>query len=529
MKRYKYVIAIYIRLSKEDAGSVAESNSVKMQRLLLQRYAAEHFSDYELLEFCDDGYTGTNFDRPGVQALLVMVKELKIDCILVKDFSRFARDYIELGSYLEQIFPFMGVRFISVNDGYDSKNYHGSLADIDVNFKNLLYDLYSKDLSQKVRSSLSVKKEQGQYVSANCPFGYDKDKKDRHRLLIEEDEADVVRRIFALTLEGNTSSRIARLFNEEGVKTPIVFKIEKGKTSRVPKGRKFLWSSGTICQILRNEVYIGNAVQKKTTREFVGGKNRLNAREDWLVTSGNHEPIIDRETFYRVQQGRGGKRSPAKSGEHPLTGKLVCGCCGKNLCYRTGLNSYFSCSHRYYSGEENCVRRANAMFMEQYVLFMLQEKLSADRELERLRRESADRLKAEIKELQGRRQGLSARAAQLQDWKLEEYQNYRQGLTNAFRSDGEKEESVKKELEDLEARICQAERELGELSGRSGSQDAEGGYAALTKEMLDRYIRKIVVYSEQEIEVYWNTASENMENGTNGTGNFVFQFQKSTV
>lgn len=528
MKRYKYVIAVYIRLSKEDAGSMAESNSVKMQRLLLQRYASEHFSDYELLEFCDDGYTGTNFDRPGVQALLSMVKESKIDCILVKDFSRFARDYIELGSYLEQIFPFMGVRFISVNDAYDSKDYQGSLADLDVNFKNLLYDLYSKDLSQKIRSSLAVRKEQGQYVSGNCPFGYDKDKKDRHRLLIEEDEAEVVRRIFALTLEGYTPAGISRLFNEEGVKTPITFKIEKGKTSRVPKGGKFLWGSGMVCQILRNEVYIGNTVQKKTTKESVGGKSCRNAREDWLVTNGSHEPIIDRETFYKAQQGRGGKRNPVRLERHPLTGRLVCGYCGKNLRYRTGLNPYFSCGHRYYSGEENCVRRVNAMFMEQYVLFMLQEKLSADGELERLRRESADRLKAEIKELQGRRQGLSVRAAQLQDRKLEEYQNYRQGRTKAFWSDSEEEESVKKELEDLEARIRQAERELGELAGGSGNRNTRG-YAVLTKEMLDRYIRKIVVYSEQEMEICWNDVSENMENRTNGTENSAFQSQKNTV
>ena len=508
MKRYR--IAIYIRLSKEDAKGREESNSVTMQRLLLQRYVAEHFSDFELLLFCDDGYTGNHFERPGMQAMLDLVKESKIDCILVKDFSRFARDYIELGSYLEQIFPFMGVRFISVNDGYDSKNYHGSLADIDVNFKNLLYDLYSKDLSQKVRSSLSVKKEQGQYVSGNCPFGYDKDAKDRHRLLIEEDEAEIVRRIFSLTLEGYTSSRIARLFNEKGVKTPIVFKIEKGKTSRVPKGGKFLWSSGTICQILRNEVYIGNAVQRKTTRESVGGKNRLNAREDWLVTSGNHEPIIDRETFYRVQQDRGKKRGPAKSGEHPLTGKLVCGCCGKNLCYRTRLNSFFFCGYRYSNGMENCVRKVNAMFMEQYVLFMLQEKLSAEGETEKLCRESASRLKIRIKELKDKRQGLSARAAKLQDLKLEQYQNYRQGRTAVFQGGSEKEESVKKELEDLDISIRQAERELAGLNSKSGRQDAESGYAVLTKEMIDRYIQKIVVYSEQEIEVCWNTTSENI-------------------
>lgn len=505
MKRY--VIAIYIRLSKEDAEGKKESNSIKMQRLLLRRYVEEHFSDYELLEFCDDGYTGTNFERPGVQALLVMVKESKIDCIVVKDFSRFARDYIELGSYLEQIFPFMGVRFISVNDAYDSKDYRGSLADLDVNFKNLLYDLYSKDLSQKVRSSLAVRKEQGQYVSANCPFGYDKDAKDRHRLLIEEDEAEVVRRIFALTLEGYTPTRISRLFNEEGVKTPIMFKIEKGKTSRVPKGGKFLWGSGMICQILTNEIYIGNIVQKKTTKESVGGKSCLNAREDWLVTCGSHEPIIDRETFRKAQQGRGEKRNPVRNERHPLTGRLVCGCCGKNLRYRTGLNPYFSCRYRYSNGEEDCVRTANAMFMEQYVLFMLQEKLSADGELERLRRESADRLKAEIKELQAERQGLSARAALLREQKLEEYQSYRQDRTKAFQSDSEKEESVKKELESLETRIRQAEKTLGELSGRDGGRDAEGRYAVLTKEVLDRYIRKIVVYSEQKIEICWNHVS----------------------
>ena len=207
----RYQIAIYIRLSKEDDKFKEESNSITMQRILLQRYVAENFSDYDLLEFCDDGYTGTNFERPGMQEMLELVRDSKINCIVVKDFSRFARDYIELGSYLEQIFPFMGVRFISVNDNYDSKNYQGSIADIDVNFKNLLYDLYSKDLSQKVRSSLAVRKEKGQYVSGNCPLGYEKAPEDRHALLIAEDEAEVVRRIFSLTVEGYTSRRNSKI------------------------------------------------------------------------------------------------------------------------------------------------------------------------------------------------------------------------------------------------------------------------------------------------------------------------------
>lgn len=502
MKRIQ--IAIYLRLSKEDGKWKVESYSITMQRMLLHRYVEENFSDYDLFEFVDDGYTGTNFERPGMQSMLEMVKELKIDCIIVKDFSRFARDYIELGSYLEQIFPFMGVRFISVNDGYDSNDYHGSLADIDVNFKNLLYDLYSKDISQKVRSSIAIKKEQGQYVSAHSPFGYEKDPKNRHGLLIEEDEAEIVRKIFSLALGGRTSVQIARLFNETGVKTPIEFKIEKGKTSRAPKGGQFIWNSATICQILRNEIYIGNIVQKKTQKEFVGGKNRLNPREEWLVSNNHHAPIIDRETFDKVQEGRGKKKNPAKNRAHPLTGRLVCGCCKKNLRYRgTGLNPYFFCCYRYSNHMENCVRKVNAMFAEQYVLFMMQDKIIADDETEKLCKEAADRLGADIKELKHRRRKLLSVAAKQRNLKFEEYQDYRMGKTDVFQTGGEAMESVERELESLAGSILQKEKEYAELVYAGDRRDPGDQFAALTKEMLDRYIEKVIVYSEQDIEICW--------------------------
>lgn len=318
----KYPIAIYIRVSKEDDKEKVESNSIGMQRMLLHRFVAERFSDYELFEFCDDGYTGTNFERPGVQKLLERVKDSEISCIVVKDFSRFARDYIELGAYLEQIFPFLGVRFVSVNDHYDSADYQGSIAGIDVSFKNLLYDLYSRDLSLKVRSSLAVRKEQGQYITGNPPFGYEKDPADRHALIIAQDEAEVVKKIFSLTVEGYSSTQIARLFNANRVKTPIEFKIEKGRTRREPKGERFHWSTGTICQILRNEIYIGNIVQKKFEKDFVGGKNHLRPRVEWLTSYDHHEPIIERSVFEKVQERRGRKRNPRQGAAHPLRGEL---------------------------------------------------------------------------------------------------------------------------------------------------------------------------------------------------------------
>ena len=373
----RYQIALYIRLSKEDSREGGESNSITMQRMLLKKYASEHFPEGELREFCDDGYTGTNLERPGVQRLLEAVRALKINCILVKDFSRFAREYIELGSYLEQIFPFFGVRFISVNDHYDSKEFQGSLTDLDVNFKSLLYDLYSKDLSQKVRTALAVRKEKGQYVSANAPFGYEKAPGDRHGLVIAEDEAAVVREIFDLTMGGYTSTQIAKRLNEDHVKTPGEFKREKGQTGRKPKGKSFLWDGSMICHILRNEIYIGNVVQKKYEKDFVGGKNHVRPCEEWLVTCNHHEPVVDREVFYQVQQGRGKKRPRKDRKTHPLTGKTVCGCCHRNLRYRSGLNPYFTCPGRYVTGLKDCVGKVNVMFLEQYVLYRIQERKCA--------------------------------------------------------------------------------------------------------------------------------------------------------
>ncbi|MDE7132253.1 MAG: recombinase family protein [Lachnospiraceae bacterium] len=498
----KYIIAIYLRLSKEDDRWKDESNSITMQRALLVKYVEENFTDYELREFCDDGYTGTNFDRPGMQEMLKRIKGGEINCVIVKDFSRFARDYVELGSYLEQIFPFLGVRFISVGDGYDSSSYQGSIADLDVNFKNLLYDLYSKDLSEKVRASLAIRKEKGQYVSASSPFGYEKAPEDRHALLVAEDEAEVVRRIFSLTLDGHTSVEIAKLFNETGVKTPIQFKIEKGKTSRKPKGGRFLWSSSIVCRILRDETYIGNIVQKKYTRDFVGGKNRLHPREEWLVSYGHHEPIINKEDFDRVQEGRGKKKLPQRDPTHPLVGKLVCGCCKKNLSYNRRINPYFTCYQRYSNTLENCVSKVNVMFMEQYILFKLQDKLEAEGEQERLCMEEAGRLGREISVIKDKKRMLSARLEDLNRQKFESYQKYVDGWTETFQSDTAAVKRAEEELMVFNEQLQELETAYNRIkSGESGNSG--GRFAELTKEMIGRYIDKVLVYDEQHIEILW--------------------------
>lgn len=505
----KYRIAMYIRLSKEDDvvmpyGRKAESNSITMQRSLLKKYAAENFTDYELLEFCDDGYTGTNLNRPGMQAMLEEARKGGIDCIIVKDLSRFARDYIELGAYLEQIFPFLGIRFISVNDRYDSKDYPGSVADIDVNFKNLLYDLYSKDLSQKIRSSISIRKEKGEYISGNSPFGYEKDPKNRHALLIAEDEAQVVRQIFALTLEGHTTSEIAKLFNKAQVKTPIEFKIAKGRTSRNPKGERFLWSAGTINKILTNEVYIGNVVQKKYMRTEVGGKNHIKPRRDWMITCNHHEPIVEKEVFEEIQKRRTTERAASDKPLHPLTGKLICGCCKRNLAYRRNvLNPYFGCEGRYTNTLESCVKKVNAMFMEQYVLFMIQDKLQKEGELERIRKEHVYQSEQKIKRQKERRKDLFTEIEKLKEENFEIYQRYASGQKEGFQSNESKIKSAEKELAELDESIQELEAIHTRLYDELKRLSVVGEFASFTKEMIDNYIENIVVYDKKNMEINW--------------------------
>ncbi len=401
---HKITIALYMRLSQDDGGSAAESNSIVNQKKLLRSYAAKHFKEYNLLEFQDDGYTGMNFCRPGVSELLDKVREGKVDCILVKDLSRFSRDYIETGFYLEQIFPFAGVRFIAINDGYDSDCYKGSAAGMDTAFKNLINDLYCKDISVKVKSSLEIKKEKGIYANGNCAFGYCKDPEDRHRLLVVEEEAVIVKRIFQMALDGISSYKIAQQFNVEGIKTPIEYKIERGTASVKPKGGKFEWDASTVCHILCNAAYAGDMVYGKYETSEVSGKVKRKPREEWKVFRNHHEAIIDRETFEYIQKGRRAKKDVKKYKRHPFIGKMECGCCHKSLKIAHTKNPYFYCAGRYMAQHKECVISANVQFVEQYILFRLQEE--ADLQLvyreaqigteEQLIKEAADRFVKKI-------------------------------------------------------------------------------------------------------------------------------------
>jgi len=217
----------YYRLSRED-GDKMESDSIRNQKDLIADYVSKHPEITLVDEYVDDGYTGTNFDRPGFQKLLKDIESKKINCIIVKDLSRLGRNYIEMGRYLEKIFPLKGIRFIAINDHYDSFDESSEADQIVIPFKNLINDAYCRDISTKVRSQLDVKRKNGDFVGSFAPYGYRKDPDNKNRLLIDDEAAEIVRLIFSLRLEGYSAQRISEKLNEMNVATPFEYKRKNG-------------------------------------------------------------------------------------------------------------------------------------------------------------------------------------------------------------------------------------------------------------------------------------------------------------
>ena len=324
-------LAEYLRLSVEDGDVVSndlksESDSIVHQRELITRYINDKqiYPVMQPVEFVDDGYSGTNFDRPAVRQMLSMVREGKICCIIVKDLSRFGRNYLEVGDYLEQIFPFMGVRFIAINDGYYSDDYIGTTGGIEIAFKSLLYDMYSKDLSEKMRSSLFVRRKRGDFIGPKAPFGY-QFSGNKKVLAVDDVAAQYVKRIFELACKGYGTGKIAKILNEEKVPTPGRYKNQRSplqgyhndiqKESRKEQYHIIdeygYWNSGKVRKVLQNKVYLGIVVNGKNKVTEIGGNHfRHVPDEEQICVPNRHEAIITEQEFRlasEVIKNSGGK------------------------------------------------------------------------------------------------------------------------------------------------------------------------------------------------------------------------------
>ncbi len=350
-------VALYLRLSDEDEekGS-GESNSITGQRLLLERFVANHpdFMQATQLIFSDDGYTGTDFNRPGISELLRLVKLKEINCIIVKDFSRFGRNYLEVGSYIEDIFPFLDVRFISVNDNYDSII---ASPGLDTAFKNLIHDIYSKDLSKKIKSIRKHKASCGEFVSAFAPYGYKKSTGDKNKLEPDEDTASTVRRIFQMASENIPKTQIARILNRENIPSPQSSNSQRKSGKNHKANHQVFWTASTVVRILSDIRYTGTAVYGKTQPKTVGSRKAVKVPDaEQITVSRAHPGIISEEIFRKVNSTKK-QHNYKRNLKGPLSGKIICRECNRapvRRCGRSGENAYYICRTRKFTSQFNC-------------------------------------------------------------------------------------------------------------------------------------------------------------------------------
>lgn len=303
-------VALYIRLSQEDNDNdetKQESNSITSQKTLLQEFINDN-DDLDVYDtYVDDGYTGTDFDRPSFQRLLNDMKNGCINCVIVKDLSRLGRNYIEVGNYIEQVFPLFNIRFIAINDSIDSVKNPSSTNTILVPFKNLINDEYARDTSTKIKSSLNAKKKKGEFVGAFPSYGYIKDPNDKHKLIIDEVAAEIVKKIFDMHVnEGIGKVGICQRLNKQGILNPTGHKkieLEQNYNNNCIIGKDYSWTPSTVRNILKNEIYLGHTIQgKRRVKSYKIHKVENVPKEEWIRVENTHEAIILQELFSKAQE-----------------------------------------------------------------------------------------------------------------------------------------------------------------------------------------------------------------------------------
>ncbi len=510
--------AIYLRISQEDAELIMsgrglnESNSISSQRKYLQEYISRDskLAGGEVLEFCDDGFTGTNMDRPGMQEMLKQVKQNRIGCILVKDMSRFSRDYIEMGTYLNQIFPFMGVDFIAINDGYDSREHNGATITLDTAFQTLLYDLYSKDISVKVKAFFDSKCADGEYVFGQVPFGYEKSREVKNAVIINEREAEIVRYIFSLAMEGMSTTQIVKRLHAEQVPTASQLRHPEKK----PIKENHTWSMNAVRGILDNRFYLGEMAYGKTICKSVGSKSRIAVpKSDWKVIENHHEPLVAPEIFERVAVSAPGHSTKRKREKHPLTGKIYCGGCGYSLKYKPKKEKFprhFWCSQHAILQIPECCTYINATILEEMVLTLLNKELMYRGDLLRQRGDLEQFQKQALDGLAGKVREYRKQYHDMQKEKDSLYEKYADGQMNAqeYRS---RADQLMGQMEKLTDRIKTTEAEYDRVEEETNRDKQNmkqiirySHLEELTQEVVDAFIKRVTVYKGKRVDIEWN-------------------------
>lgn len=510
-----YHAAIYLRLSQEDGDiSVSdknESNSISTQRDLIHAFMQKQPDILYETEYCDDGYTGTNFDRPGFNDMMTAVREKRVDCIIVKDLSRFGRDYIESGKYIQKIFPMLGIRFIAINDGYDSADTGNQSNDFVLPFKNLINDSYCRDISIKSRTNLEVKRRNGEFVSNFAVYGYMRSPDDKHKLVVDEEAAATVRNIFNWKQEGWNAQQIANHLNKLHIPSPMEYKKKCGQNFRTSFKTKTTaqWSAVAVLRILKNAVYTGVLEQGKTTTPNYKVKTRVVKDESkWARVENAHEAIISPAQFELVQTILGMDTCRAENNDeiYPFSGMIYCADCQSPLVHRAATSNgkkyhYYVCSGNKRDKNSCTTHNIKCDLVEEVVLATVQAHISMAIDIDNAMSQvnSLDWEQREVRKINAQLAALELDIEKFSRIKMELYEDLKSGLITK-----DEYHSFK---EDYDARIENIKLQVSNLISRrnaiqGGLTSAQGWFAQFRKyENIDKLTRNTIVSLIERVEI----------------------------
>lgn len=507
---------LYLRLSRED-GDKEESNSIAGQRNLLRDFLKQHPDIQEYTVQVDDGWSGSTFERPSFKKMMEDVKAGKTDCVIVKDLSRFGRNYLDAGEYIEKIFPFMGVRFIAVNDNYDSFREKNASDDLIVPFKNLINEAYCRDISVKIRSQLEIKRKSGQFLGAFAAYGYFKDPQDKNRLVVDEYAAETVRLIFAWKVKGVSPQDIADRLNAGGVLSPLEYKRSLGMKCSTPlqTNIKASWSAASIIRLLKNPIYIGTLTQgKATTPSYKVHKRVKKAENEWSVIENNHEPIISKKDFDTVQKvlALDTRRSPDEASVSLFSGMVFCGDCGASM-IRKPVSAggkkyhYYICSAN--KQDKSCSpHRIRSETLEEIVLESLRNRISAVADLDEMLAvaDTAPLRTAEAVKVQRQLDEKMAGYEKLQKLLMSLYENLADGIIDKAdylrlkQSFSQRATEAEKQMDALRERLTTIKTNSSATSWMENFK-CYRNLAALDRTAVVGLIDRIMVYADNTVKV----------------------------
>lgn len=528
-----YNVAVYLRLSVEEKRDNDDSESLENQRDIILDYLQDKTDMKVFSVYCDNGETGTNFEREAFQRMMYDVYNGKVNCIIVKDLSRFGREYIEAGDYLDRIFPLLGIRFIAINDNVDN---HVTPFDISVPIKNIINTLYARDISKKVSAALRIKQANGEFIGTYAAYGYLRNPDDKHKIIVDEKTAPIVRQIFEWKAEGMGYASISRKLFDMKIMPPGRYKYDEGIVKDKRYANCEFWSAATLKSMLTNQVYIGNLTQgRRKSCLYDGVPEKKVEKKNWVVVEGTHEPIVEKELFDKVQMlldeahdkyfRNLGKYDRMSNNHNMFKKKVICGDCGTKLTRYKNVKPNekkvyytFICPHR-------------ARFLNQCNFLSIPEPTLKDIVMQSIRLQivqlcdlgsavdkvsKSESVRQKRMELTMSMSDILANIAYIKTARIRLTKDYASGLL-----DDDEYKMAKAEFDSQLAEETNKLETVGKLRDKFDSIISAGkwidefkrykGAKKLTQEMVDTFIKQIKVYPDKRIEIEWTYQEKQTE------------------